>query len=169
MQFKETNFKNSSSLVQTVDIFETHISLSNTILFIADAFLVKALYTYGVVDYLLRTLMGNVQANMYEISCHGIGMMTLYNPAAKELTASNCVKHVLGRLKKSIFLKSIRSTIIHDIVPDVLKNENLKFSARQAALFALNQLLKCDVKNCQELLDIHGQVILCVQVANCLL
>ncbi|XP_033345659.1 armadillo repeat-containing protein 3 [Bombus vosnesenskii] len=95
----------------------------------------KALYTHGIVDYLLRTLMGNVQANMYEISCHGIGMMTLYNQAAKELTASDCVKHVL----------------------DVLKNENLKFSARQAALFALNQLLKCDVKNCQELLDIHGQ------------
>lgn len=113
--------------------------------------------------------MGNVQANMYEISCHGIGMMTLYNQAAKELTASNCVKNVLGRLKNSIFLNLIRSTIIHDIVPDVLKNENLKFSARQAALFALNQLLKCDAKNCQELLDIHGQVILRVQVANCLL
>ncbi|KOX79073.1 Armadillo repeat-containing protein 3, partial [Melipona quadrifasciata] len=95
----------------------------------------KALYTYGIVDYLLNTLMGNVQADMYEISCHGIGMMTLYNEAAKDLTAGKCVKNIL----------------------DVLKNENLKLSIKLAALFALNQLLKCDTTNCQEFLDIHGQ------------
>ncbi|XP_026674561.1 uncharacterized protein LOC113465106 [Ceratina calcarata] len=95
----------------------------------------KALYMYGIVDYLVQTLIGSVQADIYETSCHGIGMMTLYNQAAKEITASNCVKNVL----------------------DVLRNENATWSARQAALFALNQLLKCDVKNCQEFLDIQGQ------------
>ncbi|XP_043529337.1 armadillo repeat-containing protein 3 [Frieseomelitta varia] len=94
-----------------------------------------ALYDYGIVDYLLNTLMGHVQADMYEISCHGIGMMTLYNEAAKDLTTGKCVKNIL----------------------DILKNENLKLSTRLAALFALNQLLKCDAKNCQEFLDIHGQ------------
>ncbi|CAL7941681.1 unnamed protein product [Xylocopa violacea] len=95
----------------------------------------KALYTYGMVDYLLQTLKTNVQADVCEIGCHGIGMMTLYNEAAKHLTANNCVKNVF----------------------DVLKDENLKWSTRQAALFALNQLLKCDEKNCQSLLDIQGQ------------
>ncbi|XP_076757269.1 armadillo repeat-containing protein 3 [Xylocopa sonorina] len=95
----------------------------------------KALYTYGMVNYLLHTLKTNVQADVCEIGCHGIGMMTLYNEAAKYLTASNCVRNVF----------------------DVLKNENFKWSTRQAALFALNQLLKCDEKNCQSLLDIRFQ------------
>ncbi|OAD54846.1 Armadillo repeat-containing protein 3, partial [Eufriesea mexicana] len=95
----------------------------------------KALYTYGIINYLLHTLMGNVQTDMYEISCYGIGMMTLYSQAAEDLTTSDCIKNVL----------------------DVLKNENLKWSARQAALFALSQLLKCDIKNCQEFLNIQGQ------------
>ncbi|XP_053997902.1 armadillo repeat-containing protein 3-like [Hylaeus anthracinus] len=95
----------------------------------------KALYTYGIIDHLLVTLSGNVQSNIYEISCRGIGMMTLHNDAAKELTESNCVKNVL----------------------DILKNENLKWTIRQAAMFALNQLLKCDTKNCRYFLDTHGQ------------
>lgn len=55
---------------------------------------------YGIVDYLLHTLFGNVQ-EMYEISCHGIGMMTLYSRAAKDLTTSNCVKIILGRFDGS--------------------------------------------------------------------
>ena len=56
-------------------------------------------------DYLLGTLMGNVQADMYEISCHGIGMMTLCNEAVKDLTAGKCVKNILGRSKESFFLE----------------------------------------------------------------
>lgn len=55
---------------------------------------------YGIVDYLLHTLFGNVQ-EMYETSCHGIGMMTLYSRAAKDLTTSNCVKTILGRFDGS--------------------------------------------------------------------
>lgn len=103
--------------------------------------------------------MGHVQADMYEISCHGIGMMTLYNEAAKDLTAGKCVKNILGKPNESTFIWS--HTMIHNDVSDILKNENLKLSTRLAALFALNQLLKCDTKNCQEFLDIHGQVKLC--------
>ncbi|KAF3429113.1 hypothetical protein E2986_01297 [Frieseomelitta varia] len=53
--------------------------------------------------------------------------------------------------------KVTHHTTTHDDVSDILKNENLKLSTRLAALFALNQLLKCDAKNCQEFLDIHGQ------------
>ncbi|XP_031771074.1 uncharacterized protein LOC100872598 isoform X1 [Apis florea] len=94
----------------------------------------KMLHMYGIVDYLLHTLFGNVQ-EMYETSCHGIGMMTLYSRAAKDLTTSNCVKTIL----------------------DVLKNDNLNWSARQAALFALNSLMKCDIKNCEDFLTIQGQ------------
>ncbi|CAK9815090.1 Armadillo repeat-containing protein 3 [Anthophora plagiata] len=95
----------------------------------------KALYTYGMVDYLLRALEGSVHPDMYEITCHGIGMMTLDNHAAEDLTQSNCVKNVL----------------------DILKDEHLAWSVRQAALFALEQLLKCDVRNCQSFLDIQGE------------
>nr|XP_012135252.1 PREDICTED: armadillo repeat-containing protein 3 isoform X2 [Megachile rotundata] len=94
-----------------------------------------ALYTYGIIDYLLRTLVGNVQPEIYEISCHGIGMMTLYDRAGKDLTASGCVTNIL----------------------DIVKNENLKWSTRQAALFALKQLLTCDLKNCENFLSIQGQ------------
>lgn len=48
--------------------------------------------------------------------------------------------------------------MICDVISDVLKNDNLNWSARQAALFALNQLMKCDIKNCEEFLTIQGQV-----------
>lgn len=72
---------------------------------------------------------------MYEISCHGVGMMALYSPAAKQLTAENCVKNIL----------------------DLVKNENLKWTAREAAVFALQELLKYDVENCQFLVDARGQ------------
>lgn len=48
--------------------------------------------------------------------------------------------------------------LIQEKFTDLLKNENLKWSVKQAALFALNQLLKCDIKNCYALLDVHGQV-----------
>ncbi|XP_076634549.1 armadillo repeat-containing protein 3-like [Colletes latitarsis] len=101
----------------------------------------KALHTYGIVDHLLTTLAGNMHPDIYEIGCHGIGMMTLHNEAAKELTASGCVKNIL----------------------DILKNENLKWTARQAAMFALNQLLKCDIENCHDFLNIHGQVDKCLR------
>lgn len=47
--------------------------------------------------------------------------------------------------------------MICDVISDVLKNDNLNWSARQAALFALNQLMKCDIKNCEEFLTIQGQ------------
>ncbi|KOC62292.1 Armadillo repeat-containing protein 3, partial [Habropoda laboriosa] len=89
----------------------------------------KALYTYGMVDYLLHALVGSMQPDMYEITCHGIGMMTLYNHAAKDLTESNYV----------------------------FKNEKLKWPVRQAALFALKQLLRCNISNCQNFLNIQGQ------------
>ncbi|XP_046143813.1 armadillo repeat-containing protein 3 isoform X2 [Osmia bicornis bicornis] len=95
----------------------------------------QALYTYGIVDYLLRTLVGNVQPDIYEISCHSIGTMSLYDKAAKDLTESGCTKNIL----------------------DIMKNENFKWSPRHAALFALNQLLKCDIKNCENFLNAQGQ------------
>nr|XP_034193307.1 armadillo repeat-containing protein 3 isoform X1 [Osmia lignaria] len=95
----------------------------------------QALYRYGIVDYLLRTLVGNVQPDIYEISCHSIGTMSLYDKAAKDLTESGCTKNIL----------------------DIMKNENFKWSPRHAALFALNQLLKCDVKNCENFLNAQGQ------------
>lgn len=48
--------------------------------------------------------------------------------------------------------------MICNVISDVLKNDNLNWSARQAALFALNQLMKCDIKNCEDFLSIQGQV-----------
>ncbi|XP_015437394.1 PREDICTED: armadillo repeat-containing protein 3-like [Dufourea novaeangliae] len=94
-----------------------------------------ALYSYGIIDHLVHTVQGNMQASVYEISCHGIGMMALYAEAAKELTDSNCMKNIL----------------------DILKTETFKWTVRQAAMFALTQLLKCDIQNCHDFLDIQGQ------------
>nr|XP_033342609.1 armadillo repeat-containing protein 3-like [Megalopta genalis] len=95
----------------------------------------KALYAHGIVNHLLNTFEGNMPESVYEIGCHGIGMMTLHPEAAKELIASSCMKNIL----------------------DILKNESLKWSTRQAAMFALNQLLKCNGKNGQDFLNMQGQ------------
>ncbi|XP_076291892.1 armadillo repeat-containing protein 3 [Lasioglossum baleicum] len=92
----------------------------------------------------------SVTANLYEISCHGIGMMTLHNEAAKELTASNCIKNILAHIR----------------VLDILKNESFKWSTRQIAMFALNQLLNCDIKNCQDFLDMQGQVAVSIRSSH---
>ncbi|XP_076670799.1 armadillo repeat-containing protein 3 [Andrena cerasifolii] len=94
-----------------------------------------ALYAYGIVDHLLVTLASKVQSDLYEIICHGIGMMTLYHEAAKQLTESYCIKSIL----------------------EIVVNESLEWSARQVGLFALHQLLQCDIKNCDDLLDLQGQ------------
>ncbi|XP_017793335.1 PREDICTED: armadillo repeat-containing protein 3 [Habropoda laboriosa] len=47
--------------------------------------------------------------------------------------------------------------IINDSSSDVFKNEKLKWPVRQAALFALKQLLRCNISNCQNFLNIQGQ------------
>lgn len=43
-------------------------------------------------------------------------------------------------------------------MPDFLKNENFDWRSRQAAAFALNELMQCDFKNCKNFLNINGQV-----------
>ncbi|XP_031835637.2 uncharacterized protein LOC116428314 isoform X1 [Nomia melanderi] len=62
-------------------------------------------------------------------------MMTLHTDAVKQLTESNCLKNIL----------------------DILKTETFKWPIKQAAMFALSRLLKCDIRNCHNFLDMQGQ------------
>ncbi|XP_024937050.1 armadillo repeat-containing protein 3 isoform X1 [Cephus cinctus] len=98
----------------------------------------KALYNYGIIDYLLETVAEAVTFDFYEVSCYGIAKMTLDKSAAQELALKNPIKKLL----------------------DILKNENLKWFIRQAASFALKELLKADRKNCKNFLDVKGQTLL---------
>ncbi|XP_032669530.1 armadillo repeat-containing protein 3-like [Odontomachus brunneus] len=95
----------------------------------------KILHSHKVVGYLIDTLERSIQSDIVEISCHAIGKMTLYNPAAEEFAR-----------RKSI-----------GIILDVLKKENLQWSARHTACYALKQLLTSNIRNCDIFLSLHGQ------------
>lgn len=86
-------------------------------------------------------------------------MMTLYHEAAKQLTKSYCIKSILGTQEAAtIFFGQSQVLLISNVFAEIIVNESLEWSARQMALFALHQLLQCDVKNCDDLLDLQGQV-----------
>ncbi|XP_039312851.1 uncharacterized protein LOC120359444, partial [Solenopsis invicta] len=93
---------------------------------------------YKIIEYLIDTLQQSVQSDIVEASCYIIGEMTLFSPAASELANAKSVGTIL----------------------DLLKKEDLEWSARYAASFAIKRLLMNDIKNCIVFLNIHGPVIL---------
>ncbi|EZA54728.1 Armadillo repeat-containing protein [Ooceraea biroi] len=95
----------------------------------------QVLHSYEIIEYLLDALQRSTQSDIVEIICFGIGKMALYNPAAKELTNKKFIKTVL----------------------DLVKKEDLQWSARYAAVFALRQLLTSDIRNYDIFSDMHGQ------------
>ncbi|RLU20744.1 hypothetical protein DMN91_007357 [Ooceraea biroi] len=103
----------------------------------------QVLHSYEIIEYLLDALQRSTQSDIVEIICFGIGKMALYNPAAKELTNKKFIKTVL----------------------DLVKKEDLQWSARYAAVFALRQLLTSDIRNYDIFSDMHGQVS-CVKHPN---
>ncbi|KAG7207756.1 hypothetical protein KM043_009366 [Ampulex compressa] len=109
--------------------FDTIVNLANT------ANGRKALHSYGIIGYLLNALRDTKRPEIHEISCRGVGTMTYFDPAAKELTAANCIKNLF----------------------DVLKNESLTYTAKRTAAFALEQLLMYDIENCKRFVEFQGQ------------
>ncbi|XP_043486942.1 uncharacterized protein LOC122514280 [Polistes fuscatus] len=95
----------------------------------------KSLYMYGIIDHLINTLQETVQPDMYYTICYGIGKMVLYGPAAEKLSTENVIEDILG----------------------ILKNDNLKWDVRNAAMFALNELCNYNVENCKNFLKLHGE------------
>ncbi|XP_029168824.1 armadillo repeat-containing protein 3 [Nylanderia fulva] len=95
----------------------------------------KVLFSYEIVEHLIDALQRWTQSDIIEIVCYGIGKMALFSPATKEFASKESVKIIL----------------------DLLKKENLQWSAKHAAIFALKQLLISDIRNCDIFLEIHGQ------------
>ena len=83
--------------------------------------------------------------------------MTIYHEAAKQLTESYCIKSILGTQEATNFGQS-QVSLISNVFAEIVVNESLEWSARQVALFALHQLLQCDIKNCDDFLELQGQV-----------
>ncbi|XP_033208166.1 armadillo repeat-containing protein 3 isoform X2 [Belonocnema kinseyi] len=94
-----------------------------------------ALHSFGVLNYLLNILRETVHPDIYGVSSYGIAKMTQYGPAASELTQENPMPNLLN----------------------FLKDDKLKWNVRQAAAFALRELIQCDFRNCQNFLEINGQ------------
>jgi len=62
-----------------------------------------------------------------------------------------------------------KKKIKKNTVSDILKKEDLQWSARHAASFAIKRLLMSDIKNCSIFLNIHGPVIILIHVFHLLI
>lgn len=60
-------------------------------------FLIKALYSFGGLNYLLNILRETVHPDIYGVSFYGIAKMTQYGPAASELTQENPMTNLLSK------------------------------------------------------------------------
>ncbi|XP_011706005.1 PREDICTED: armadillo repeat-containing protein 3 isoform X2 [Wasmannia auropunctata] len=94
----------------------------------------KVLHSYGIIECLLNALQQSMHIDIVEVACYGIGEMTLNSHAAKEFASTDSIKTIL----------------------DILKKEDLQWSTRHAASFAIKRLLMSDIKNCDVFLNIHG-------------
>ncbi|XP_018313706.1 uncharacterized protein, partial [Mycetomoellerius zeteki] len=94
----------------------------------------KMLYSYEIIKYLIDALRQPIQSDIVEVTCYVIGKMTLFDHAARELTSTETIKTIL----------------------DLLKKEDLPWSTRHAASFAIKQLLMSNIKNCNVFSNIHG-------------
>ncbi|XP_077263046.1 armadillo repeat-containing protein 3-like isoform X2 [Temnothorax americanus] len=95
----------------------------------------QVLHSYKIVECLIDALQQSMQSDIAEVTCYGIAEMALLtSPAARELASTEAVKTILGLLRK----------------------EDLQWSARHAASFAIKRLLMSDIKNCSVFLSING-------------
>ncbi|XP_077263048.1 armadillo repeat-containing protein 3-like isoform X3 [Temnothorax americanus] len=95
----------------------------------------EVLHSYKIVECLIDALQQSMQSDIAEVTCYGIAEMALLtSPAARELASTEAVKTILGLLRK----------------------EDLQWSARHAASFAIKRLLMSDIKNCSVFLSING-------------
>ncbi|XP_018045485.1 PREDICTED: uncharacterized protein LOC108685278 [Atta colombica] len=94
----------------------------------------KILYSHEIIECLIDTLRQPIQSDIVEVTCYLIGKMTLFDDAARELANTESIKIIL----------------------DLLKKEDLQWSTRHAANFAIKQLLMSNVTNCNIFSNIHG-------------
>ncbi|KAH0945053.1 hypothetical protein HN011_002424 [Eciton burchellii] len=94
----------------------------------------QLLHSHEIIDYLIDVLQRFTQSDVVEVICYGIGKMALHDSAAKELTERKCLETVF----------------------DLVKKEELQWSAKYAAIFAVRQLLMGDIRNCEIFFEMHG-------------